>query len=112
LERRRALQAHRIVAAAFGLGAVVALAAGPSRVLGYYSAVLHLHVGAGAAKWAITDLFLLALASGAVLVPGAVAGFLRPRERGETAFVLLAGALGAGTLLEAGLYASNGADRF
>jgi hypothetical protein len=112
LERRRVLRIHRIVAVAFGLGAVAALAAGPSRVLGYYSAVLHLHVGTAAAKWAATDLFLLALASGAVLVPGAVAGFLRPRGRGETAFVLLAGALGAGTLLEAGLYASNGADRF
>jgi hypothetical protein len=112
LERRRVLRAHRTVAVVFGLGAVAAVAAGPTRILGYYSAVLHLHVGAAAAKWAITDLFLLALASGAVLVPGAVAGFLRPRGREETAFVLLAGALGAGTLLEAGLYASNGADRF
>jgi hypothetical protein len=112
LERRRAFRAHRIVAGAFALGAVAALAAGPSRVLGYYHGVIHLHVGAAGVKWALTDLFLLALASGAVLIPGAVAGFLRPRGRGETAFVLLAGALGAGTLLEAGLYASNGADRF
>ena len=112
MERRRALPVHRIVAAAFGLGVVAGVAAGPSRVLGYYHGVFHLHVGTAAAKWAITDLFLLALASGAVLVPGAVAGFLRPRGRGETAFVLLAGALGAGTLVEAGLYASNGAGRF
>jgi hypothetical protein len=112
LERRRVLRAHRTVAVVFGLGALAAVAAGPTRVLGYYSAVLNLHVGAAAAKWALTDLFLLALASGAILAPGAVAGFLRPHGREETVFVLLAGALGAGTLLEAGLYASNGADRF
>lgn len=63
-------------------------------------------------RCAATDLFLLALASGAVLVPGAVAGLLRPLGRAEAAFSFIAVAYGASILLEAALFASNGSARF
>ena len=112
LERRRVLRSHPVFAAAAGLGALAALAFSPSRLLGYYSGVLHLHLGASSLKWALTDLFLLTLASGAVLVPGAVAGIVRPRGRAETAFALLTALFGAAVLFEAALYASNGSSRF
>lgn len=111
LERRRVLRAHPLLGAAFG-GAILAVAVSPARLLGYYSAVVHLRVSADTARWALVDLFLLAVASGVVLVPGAVAALLRPRGRTELAFSLLAGSVGAVILVEAALFASNGSDRF
>jgi hypothetical protein len=112
LERRHVLRTYRVFAAALLVVAAVGLAVGPGRLLGYYSNVLHHHIGLATAKWALVDLFLLALASGAVLVPGAVAGLLRPRGRAERAFVLLATSFGGAVLLEAATYASNGSPRF
>lgn len=112
LERRRVLRRHLVVVVSLATCVAGALALGASRLLGYYSGVVHLHLGTKAAGWAATDVFLLALASGAVLAPGAVAGVLRPVGRTETAFALLAGVFGAGTLAEAALYASNGSARF
>ena len=46
-------------------------AAGPAKILGYYSAVTGLGLDAGAlARWGAVDVALLAVASGVVLVPG------------------------------------------
>lgn len=112
LERRRVLRVHRGLGVMLGAAAVLAVALGPTKALGYYSGVLNLHVGTATARWAAVDLFLLALASGAVLVPGAVVGLLRPHGRTETAFSWLAAAFGASILLEAALFASNGSNRF
>lgn len=112
LERRRVLRTYKVVAlplAAVGGGI---LAFGPGRALGFYSGVLHLHLTFQVARWAVVDLFLLALASGVVLVPGAVAGLLRPRGRHEKAFAVLAAAFATALLAEAALYGSNGSDRF
>lgn len=91
--------------------AAVAALAG-TRVLGYYSHVVDLHVGGKLAHWAVVDLFLLAFASGIILVPGAVVGLARPRGRAQTAFAALVVTFAAGLLLEAALYASNGSARF
>jgi hypothetical protein len=112
LERRRVVRAHRAFSAALLMGGALGVALGPGRLLGYYSAVLDQHVGAATVKWALVDLFLLALASGAVLVPGAVAGLLRPQDLGERAFRLLVTCFGGAVLCEAALYASNGSPRF
>jgi hypothetical protein len=81
-------------------------------VLGYYSAVAHLHVGLGLLRWAALDVFLLAIASGVVLVPGALVALAHPWGRRERAFALLTGLLALGLLAEAGAYASNGSQRF
>lgn len=112
LDGRRALRAQRLPLAVVGGAAAAGLAAGAGRVLGYYSAVTDLHVGLGLVRWAAVDLFVLALVSGVVLVPGAVVALARPRGRGETAFALLAGVVTLALLVEAGVYASNGSQRF
>jgi len=111
LDRRRVLRTHPLLGVGLALGGL-AVAVSPHRVLGYYSGVLHLHVGLDTARWLLIDLFLLALASGVVLVPGALVALLRPEGLIERAFVLLAVSVGAVTLLEAALFASNGSDRF
>ena len=94
------------------LPAVAVLALGASQVLGYYSRVAHLHLGGGLLHWALSDLFLLSLASGVVLVPGALVALARPRGRTQTAFTALVAPFALGLLFEAALYASNGSARF
>jgi hypothetical protein len=111
-DRRRVVRTQRLPLAVLALPVVGALAVGASRVLGYYSHVVHLHVGGSLLRWAVTDLFLLALSTGAVLVPGALVALARPRGRAQTAFSVTAAVFAAGLLLEAALYASNGSARF
>jgi hypothetical protein len=112
VDRRRVLKTQRVPLVLMAAPVLVALALGPNRLLGYYSNVGHLHVGGKLLTWAATDLFLLAFASGIVLVPGAVVALARPRGRTETAFAALSAIFAAGLLLEAALYASNGSLRF
>src|SRR5207248_1726933 len=90
-----------LVYASYTLPVLGGLAVGASRVFGYYSHVAHFHVGGALVHWAGTDLFLLAVASGIVLVPGALVGLARPRGRGEAAFTAIVATFGAGLLLEA-----------
>jgi hypothetical protein len=117
LERRRALRVHRLPLALLALPVVGALAVGPSRVLGYYSGIAHLHVGPGSiVHWAAVDAMLLAYSSGWILVPGALVGLFlalaRPRSRAERAFGVLLVVYAAGLFAEAALYASSGSTRF
>jgi hypothetical protein len=112
LDRRRVLRTQRLTLLVFVVPVVAALAAGPSRVLGYYSHVAHLHVSTHLLHWAGVDVFLLALTSGVVLVPGALVALARPHGRTEMAFAAFAAVLAAGLLLEAALYATNGSPRF
>jgi hypothetical protein len=110
--RREALQTHRLTLGVAVGGLLAVVAAGPTRLLGYYSAVLHLHLGLDTLHWIGTDLFLIALGSGVVLVPGAVVGLAGMRTRAEASFTVLILLYAAAILFEAGLYASNGSDRF
>jgi Dolichyl-phosphate-mannose-protein mannosyltransferase len=117
LERRRALRVHRLPLALFALPVVAALAVGPSRVLGYYSGIAHLKVGAGSIlHWAGADAMLLAYSSGWILVPGAAVAFAlalaHPRTRAEQAFAVLLVVYALGLFTEAALYASSGSTRF
>jgi hypothetical protein len=112
VDRRRVLQTQRLPLLLVALPAVVAVALGPARVFGYYANVTNLHVGGQLLRWAGIDLFLLAFSTGIVLVPGALVALARPRGRTETAFAALAVVFGAGLVLEAALYASNGSARF
>lgn len=112
VDRRRAFRTQRLSLALIAVPLIGALAAGSNRLLGYYSNVVHLHVGGRLVTWAATDLFLLAFASGIVLVPGALVALARPRGRTQAAFAAFAGAYAAGLVLEAALYASNGSTRF
>ena len=66
VDRKRVLRTQRLPLALFALPLLGALAVGPSHVLGYYSTVAHQHLGTQLAHWAVLDVFLLVLASGAV----------------------------------------------
>ena len=114
---RAAVRSFRLTWAIFAAPAVALLVLGPSRMLGYYNTVVHLHIRPGSiVHWIATDSMLLVYCAGWVLVPGALLGFAyavgRPRSREEAAF----GGVTAGLLLvlfaETSLYASNGSPRF
>jgi hypothetical protein len=111
LERRRVLRLHPLLGTGLGLAAL-AIAVQPHRALGYYSGVLGLHVGLATVRWVMIDLFLLALASGVVLVPGALVALLQPAGRIEAAFALFVTATGSVIVIEAALFAANGSERF
>lgn len=107
VDRRTALRTQRLPLLLLAAPVLGALALGPSRALGYYSHVAHLHVSGALVHWAATDLYLLAIATGVVLVPGALAALARPHGRRELGFAALATTFAAGLLFEAALYASN-----
>lgn len=110
--RAQAFKTHRATFGVIGAGAAVAFAVGPARVLGYYKQVLHLHVSASLVGWIGSDLFLLAVTGGMVLVPGALVGLAKARGPRDAAFSSMAGLYTLALLIAAGLYASNGSDRF
>jgi len=117
VERRRFLRAHALALGLLAVPVVAAAALGPSRVLGYYSGIAHLKVGAGSiAHWTAVDAMMLAYSAGWILVPGALAGLalalVRPRFRAECAFGALAVSLALGLFAEAALYASSGSTRY
>jgi hypothetical protein len=112
VERSRFARSHWVLLASLSPVAVGVLVAGPSRILGYYSGVLSLHIGAGVARWFLTHAFLLSLDAGVVLVPGAIAMLIRPRGRREAAFASFFGSLLFLLLLEASTYAAQGPGRF
>src|SRR5262249_6293299 len=87
--RREALRTHRLTLGVTAAALLAVAALGPAHLLGYYSAVVHLHVGLGALRWVGTDLFLIAIGSGVVLVPGALIGLAGMRTRAEASFTVL-----------------------
>jgi len=112
VDRRRVLRAHALPLALLTTPVAAAAMLGPSRILGYYSGIANLGVGLDVARWGVNDLFLLALASGVVLVPGALVGLLHARGRAELAFAGVAVAFAGAVLVEASLYAADGSNRF
>ena len=117
LDRRRFLRVHALPLGLLAAPVAVAGALGPSRVLGYYSGIGHLKVGAGSiVHWAAVDAMMLAYSAGWILIPGALAGLalavVRPRFRAERAFGALVFPLALGLYAEAALYASSGSTRY
>ncbi len=97
--------------------AAAAVLAGPSRALGYYEGITRLSLDLpGIGRWLASDALLVAYAAGWVIVPlalvGTAVGVARPRTRAEQAFAGLAAMLAGLLLLEAAIYAANGAERF
>jgi hypothetical protein len=113
---RAAVRSVRFTALLMAVPLLAVLALGPSRMLGYYSSIGRLHVGLGFLHWIANDAMLIAYASGWILVPGAIVGVAlvlwKPASRAEAAFGGLVGATLVALFVEAGLYASNGAERF
>jgi hypothetical protein len=112
LDRRTAFRTQRLPLFLFAAAALLLVAVGPGRVLGFYSAAEGVSLDRSAAAWAGLDLFLLSLGAGVVLVPGAVAGLALARGRVERSFSALTVSFGARILAETALYASNGAGLF
>jgi hypothetical protein len=112
LDRRAVLTRHRLPIALLALAPLSALALGPSRLLGIYAPISNLHVNGQFVRWALLDLFLLAISTGIVLVPGALVALCRARGRGERAFSALAVAFIGCVVFQAALFGSNGLDRF
>src|SRR5207247_1356994 len=78
----RRLRVQLPVLGALGVAALAAAAVGPGRGLGYYRGALGVHVDpVAAATSAGRNLFVLALACGWVIVPGALVGFATARSR-------------------------------
>jgi hypothetical protein len=112
VDRRAFLRRHRLPFALAALLVAAALAQGPGKALGYYSVILHLHVGLASARWLGLTLFLLALTGAVVLIPGALVGLIAARGRRQVAFSALAVPFSLGLLFEAALYAAAGLDQF
>ena len=112
LRERRTRQAFReqlLPLVLLALPVAVVLVLGPSRVLSFYSGVVHVHVdplalGARTGR----NLLVLLFASGFVLVPGALLGLglalVKPRSRGELAFGAMTLLVTLVLLVEAGLF--------
>ena len=97
--------------AAVGAAVVVAVAAGPSRVLGMYRDVLGADVEPALLLDRIgSNALVLGYASAWILIPGAVLGFglalARPATRVERAFAALAVPFVAALVVEASLFAT------
>jgi hypothetical protein len=110
---RVTLREQALVLAAVALPAIVFVAAGPGRVLGFYEEILDLDLASPElAKWFGLDGMLLAYAAGVVLAPGAVLGLWlalrRPGSREELAFGALALPLVLTLLVEAAAYGLGG----
>lgn len=103
LHRRRFLREHKVVLLAAlpsAAGLVVALK-------GFYSGIGSIPIGLSVFTWFLLQLFLLALVSGVVIVPGAVAGLLASRTKAEKAFAYLASSFGIAVIAEASVYAAS-----
>lgn len=104
LERRAVWRRHRVAVLALVPVAVLALIA----ALGYYAE------GLGATrfdlnfvKWFFLQMFLLTIEAGVVIIPGAVAALVRPRNRRELGFAAFAGTLALLLLIEATQHAAD-----
>ena len=108
LERREVLRRHRVALIALAPVALATLAGG----IGYYrGGIAGIHLNPAYLRWLLAQAFLMTLITGVVMVPGAVAGLLRPAGRREAAFALFAGSFAILLLAEATVYAL-GSGRF
>jgi hypothetical protein len=108
VERRRVFRLHRVALLAL-LPAAVVFAIG---VVGFYHHVFStIHVNGKLVRWFFSQVFLLTLAAGVFIVPGAVAAAVRPRGRRESVYMTFAAALTILLLAESSVYAAA-ADAF
>jgi hypothetical protein len=102
VDGRTALRRHWVTALAMAPAVIVVLVGS----LGFY------RIGRGSfepaiATWIPLEGFLLAVAAGIVIVPGAIAGILRPGERTRAAFGALAGVFSLALMAEVSVFAAQ-----
>jgi hypothetical protein len=112
LEQRRFPRAHSIVLCVLGLTVIGATVVGPSRAAGFYAHSGIFHVSASdvdsIVHWCLIHVYLFALSSGVVIVPGAVAGLMAPRDRRARVFSLMTMTLAAILIVAASIYSAVG----
>lgn len=111
---RAAVREQLLPICALALPALALVLAGPTHVLGYYRAVLHLNLHPLASlRWAGWDAMILAYASGWIVVPGALLGLWlalrRPLSQSEQAFAVITVLLAVALLAESALLQGNAA---
>jgi hypothetical protein len=109
---RAALREQLLPIALFVFPVVALVVTGPSRVVGYYHPILHLHLNPTAfLRWSGWDTMVLAYAAGWIIVPGALLGLWfalrKPSSRLEQAFAVVVGLVAVGLVTEAGLLQAN-----
>jgi hypothetical protein len=100
-----------VVITGLGAGSILVAAVGVSRVAGVYGGIGTLHFSAtGVVRWYLLDLFVLCIAAGWVVVPGAAVGivsFLRHGSPPQRAFAFLTVALIVFLVAEAACFGAN-----
>ena len=104
MERREVIRRHRVA-----VFAVVPVAiAGAIGLASFYSGVIRItRLDWGFVRWFFLQSFLLTLEAGVILIPGAVAGVIRPTERRHQSFALVAATYTVLLLAEASVYAAD-----
>lgn len=103
VERRNVWRRHRIALTAIVPVAAVLLVA----LFGYYAGERRTSLDAAYIKWFFLQMFLLAVAGGTIMIPGAVAAITRPRTRRELGFAVFSAALAVQLLAEATAHSAN-----
>jgi hypothetical protein len=103
VERRNVWRRHRIALAATIPIAVVFVVA----VFGYYAGERDTALNGAYVKWFFLQMFLVTVASGTVLIPGAVAALTKPQTRRELVFAIFAAALALLVIAEATAHSAN-----
>src|SRR5207244_4376982 len=76
-------------------------------LFGYYAGERRTSLDAAYIKWFFLEMFLLAVATGTIMIPGAVAALTQPRTRRELGFAVFSAALAAQLLAEATAHSAN-----
>ena len=103
IERRQIWRRHRIALATIVPVAIVFLVG----FLGYYANERNTPLNAGYFKWFTLQVFLYVVATGTIMIPGAVAAMTTPRTRRELSFSVFGAALAVLLLAEATAHAAN-----
>ena len=103
IERRALWRRHRVALATLAPVAVLFLIA----LFGYYGRERQTPLDANYVKWFFLQMFLLAVETGVVMIPGAIAALSRPQTRHELAFAAFAATLAVLLLAEATAHAAD-----
>jgi hypothetical protein len=114
---RSAARAFRPTLIVLAVLMALTLVAGPHRLVGLYGGIFEFHIDlTDIGRWVAVNIFLLALATGAVVLPGAIGGLVgalgRRAGRAERGFAAFAIVSLLALLLEAAIFSANGTHGF
>ena len=114
---RSAARAFRPTLIVLAVLTALTLLAGPHRLVGLYDGIFEFSIDlTDIGRWVVVNTFLLALATGAVVLPGAIGGLVgalgRRAGRAERGFATFAIVSLLALLLEAAIFSANGTHGF